>query len=321
MHRDPASAGDGPREAVGVIGATSFVGAKLLRRLCDPLARKSRRVIACSRAAAGPSHAGREVEWHRLGEGRRVAGGPIPRWVTLCPVWHVAEHVPLLEAAGARRLVVVSSTSRFTKVSSPAAADRAIAARLAAAEEALAEATAARGMALTILRPTMTYDCVHDKNVAAIARFIRRTGFFPVAGAASGLRMPVHADDLAAACGQAADADGLRPSYELSGGETLSYREMVRRIFVWLGRPARIVTVPGAVIDTIAPLAAWLPRAGSLVAMAARMNDDLVFDHGPAAADLAFAPRPFILSDRVLPSRPAVDHAAGSSRSAHPPHR
>jgi hypothetical protein len=321
MHRDPALAGEGFRDAVGVIGATSFVGAKLLLRLSDPCGRAVRRVVACSRSASPPTPATRGIEWHQLAAGWPAAAGPIPRWVTLCPIWHVAEHLPLLEAAGARRLVVVSSTSRFSKVSSPAAADRAVATRLAGAEETLAGATATRGIELTILRPTLTYDGVHDRNVAAIARFIRRTGFFPVAGAASGRRMPLHADDLAAACGRAVDADGLRPSYDLSGGETLSYRELVRRIFGWLGRPARIVTVPGVVIDAVGPLAARLPRAGALVAMAARMNEDLVFDHGPAAADLAFTPRPFILSDHVLPSRPTVDHAAGSPPSASSPHR
>lgn len=319
MHRDPAPAGAASREAVGVIGATSFVGARLLRRLCGPEASAARRVLACSRHATPSAAAGHEVEWHRLAAGRRADGGPIPRWVTLCPVWNVAEHLPLLEAAGARRLVVVSSTSRFTKATSPVAADRALAARLTAAEETVAGAAEARGIELVILRPTLTYDGVHDQNVAAIARFIRRAGFLPVAGRAAGLRMPVHADDVAAACGRAVDADGLRPSYELSGGETLTYRDMVRRIFAWLGRPARIVTVPEAVIRAAGVLAGRVPRAGALVAMATRMNEDLVFDHGPATADLAFAPRPFILSDGVLPSRPAVDHAAGRSPSAPAP--
>jgi nucleoside-diphosphate-sugar epimerase len=318
MHRDRAPAGTAPLEAVGVIGATSFVGTRLLDRLGEPAS--SRRVVACSRDAGPPATADQRVEWHRLAVGRRIGGGPIPRWVTLCPVWSVAEQMPLLAAAGARRLVVVSSTSRFTKVASPAAADRALAGRLASAEETVALAAASHGIELTILRPTMTYDGVHDHNVAAIARFIRRAGFFAVAGPAAGLRMPVHADDVASACRRAVDTDGLRPSYELSGGETLTYREMVRRIFAWLGRPPRILTVPEAVIRATAPLAARVPRAGPLVAMACRMNDDLVFDHGPAAADLAFAPRPFVLSAGVLPSRPAVDHAAGPSSPDPAPH-
>lgn len=310
MHRDPAPADAPLHAAVGVIGATSFVGRRLLERLCGPAARPARRVVACSRDASQPEVAGGGVEWHRLALGRRVAGGPVPRWVALCPVWSVPEQLPLLEAAGARRLVAVSSTSRFTKRSSPAAADRALAARLATAEETVAEAAAARGIELVILRPTMIYDGVHDHNVAAIARFIRRTGFFPVAGPAAGLRMPVHADDVAAACSRAVDAAGLRPSYELSGGETLSYREMVLRICAWLGRPARIVTVPEGLVRAAWPLAVLVPRAGTLVAMGFRMNEDLVFDHGPAADDLGFAPRPFILPADVLPSRSAVDHAA-----------
>jgi nucleoside-diphosphate-sugar epimerase len=212
----------------------------------------------------------------------------------------------MLQAAGARRLVALSSTSRFTKRDSAAASERAIAARLAAAEEEVFDWARTRGIAATILRPTMIYDGIHDQNVARIARFIRRFGCYPVAGAAVGLRQPVHADDVATACQLALQCDGLSEAYELSGGETLTYREMVGRIFAWLERPPRLVTLPMPLVQAAGPLVRLLPGLESLPTMAARMNEDLVFDHGAATRDFGFHPRAF-----SLPFRPASNHAAG----------
>jgi nucleoside-diphosphate-sugar epimerase len=318
MHRNPTMAwsGDATTQAVGVLGGTSFVGQRLLTRLeqfglqrpGSPAA--VRRLVAFSRSArpAAATDTPGVVQWHGLPVDHATWGEAITHWIAACPLWAVPEHLPLLEAAGARRLVALSSTSRFTKRSSPVSAERALAARLAAAEEDVLGGARARGIVTTIFRPTMIYDGIHDRNVTAIADFIRRFGFFPVAGGATGLRQPVHADDVATACLRALACDGPRDeAYALSGAETLSYREMVLRIFAWLDRPARVATIPAGLVRAVAPLLGRLPGLGSLPAMAARMNDDLVFDHGAASRDFGFQPRPF-----TLPLQRSPNHAAGT---------
>jgi len=309
MQSDPQSTRrNGAAEAVGLLGATSFVGQLLISRLTDA----GRRVSAFSRSAAvGPTAAIRAgVRWQSLLPGEAVAGEPLPCWIAACPLWAISDHFPLLEARGVRQLVALSSTSRFTKLHSANSTERAVAARLAAAEETVARWAAAAGVTATVLRPTMIYDGIHDQNIAAIARFIRRWGFFPVVGQAAGLRQPVHADDVAAACLAALTFPGLRAAYDLSGGETLSYRDMVQRIFAWLSRPSRLVTVPPAVFRAAAPLVSRLPGLHALPAMAERMNRDLVFDHVAAEQDLGFQPRPF-----TLPLGRDPKHAGGISLS------
>jgi len=310
---------------VGVLGATSFVGRFVLTRLhgchdhdsglLTPDEPKSP-VFAFSRAAVAPvatgDHAG--TRWVRLPVGSRswqasMPTGSIPHWMSVCPIWAVAEQFPLLEASGARRLVALSSTSRFTKCDSAAPADRSLAARLATAEDELLEWSRTIGIATTILRPTLIYDGIHDGTVARIAAFIRRFGFCPVAGAATGLRQPLHADDVAVACLAALSRDGLHATYELSGGETLPYREMVQRIFAWLGRPSRLVQIPLPAVRFALPVARLLPGLASLATMAARMNEDLVFDHGAASRDFGFQPRSF-----ALPNGPDSNHAAFIAR-------
>ena len=329
MHREPPTARSSDTlGTAGVLGATSFVGRSVLARLRASGALASRLdhhgstpadstaspVFAFSRKAH-PSAAPDApttldgIRWHQLPVSPGTWTASIPHWIAVCPLWAVPEHFPLLEAAGARRLVALSSTSRFTKRDSAAASERAIATRLATAEDEVLDGARARGIAATILRPTMIYDGIHDRNVARIAEFIRRLGFYPVAGAAEGLRQPVHGDDVAAACQAALVCDGLRETYEISGGESIPYREMVRRIFAWLGRPPRLARIPLPLVRASLPLASLLPGLASLATMAARMNEDLVFDHGAAARDFGFRPRSF-----SLPSRPGSNHAAGSLR-------
>jgi hypothetical protein len=91
-------------------------------------------------------------------------------------------------------------------------------------------------------------------------------------------------------------------AYNLSGGETLSYREMVGRIFVALNRRSRLVTVPLTIFRGAVACLRLLPRYRHWsAAMAERMNSDLVFDHAEATRDLNFSPRPFQLMAEDFP--------------------
>jgi nucleoside-diphosphate-sugar epimerase len=154
-----------------------------------------------------------------------------------------------------------------------------------------------------ILRPTLIYGTGRDKNINEIARFVRWFGFFPVLGEAMGLRQPIHAEDVAGACVSALQAPGAaNRAYNISGGETLSYREMVIRVFDALGRRPRVLTVPLWAFRLAVSLLRFLPRYRHWsAAMAERMNRDLVFDHAEVALDLGFKPRVFALAAEDLP--------------------
>ena len=79
----------------------------------------------------------------------------------------------------------------------------------------------------------------------AVVAAIRRFGFMPLVGGAPGLRQPVHAEDLAiGAIAAAASPAAINKFYSLPGAETLSYREMIGRIFDGLEMPRRTISVP-----------------------------------------------------------------------------
>lgn len=154
------------------------------------------------------------------------------------------------------------------------------------------------GVEWLILHPTLIYGMGKDKNIAEIARFIRRFGFFPVFGKAQGLRQPVHAADVATACVAALlNSKAANRAYNISGAETLPYREMVGRIFAAMGRPARLLPVPMWAFRLAVAGLRVLPRYRTWnSAMAQRMNRDMAFDHADATRDFGYAPRPFHLS-------------------------
>jgi uncharacterized protein YbjT (DUF2867 family) len=297
---------------IGIVGASSLVGGCLLERLSAVGAP----VFAFTRGPL-PADAG-PIRW-RTPAAVPCGNGPISDWIVLSPVWTVESLFGLMESAGARRVIALSSTSRFTKAGSSSPSEREIAQALARGEDALVRWADGHGVRTVVLRPTLIYGRDADGNVATIARFVRRFGVFPVLGDALGLRQPVHCDDVADACLRALRAHDPARAYELSGGEVLSYRAMVERVFAALGRRPRIVRVPMVAFRAAIQVARLLPgRRGWTPAMAERMNRDMAFAHDEASRDLGFAPRPFRLEPRDLPGaahRPAPASATIAQRT------
>jgi nucleoside-diphosphate-sugar epimerase len=159
-----------------------------------------------------------------------------------------------------------------------------------------------RNLEWTALRPTLVYREGRDGNITQLARLIKRYGFMPVVGSAQGLRQPVHAEDVAAAAVAAAKQPAAANKiYVLSGSETITYREMVGRIFDGLHKRRRIVPLPlslwKAAFSVARPL---FPEAN--VAWGTRMQTDLAFDASEAVRDLGWRPRPSALSSSNCPN-------------------
>lgn len=280
-----------------VSGATSQVG----RFLLPKLAVGGTEVYALSR--------------HGGGDKQGDAGQPAVRWLcadlaqpavtqmlpTADALIHIASIrflpalVPAVAAKGVRRVIAFSSTGRFGKARSADPKEIEFVARLVQAEEAVERLCGQHGIDWTIFRPTLIYGAGMDANVTTIAKLIRKCGFFPLLGEARGRRQPVHAGDLAEACVLALEQPAtFGKAYNLSGGEILTYRQMVERIFAALEKRPRFVRAPIAAFRLALALVSLAPKYRDFNAeMARRMNEDLVFDHSEATRDFGYAPRPF----------------------------
>lgn len=211
------------------------------------------------------------------------------------PVWLLPAHLEVLHVAGISRLVVFSSTSVISKVSSGDSSEQRLVAQLSDAEAALQRYCEDQSLALTVLRPSMIYGYGRDQNIMQIAGFIRRFGFMPLAAESSGLRQPVHADDLAeAALKVLLSQITIGRAYQLCGAETLSYRQMVERIFIALGKKPRILPIPLALLRFSLRLAARLSGFSYTAEMANRMSQDLNYDYSTAVDDFGFQPQAFL---------------------------
>ena len=203
--------------------------------------------------------------------------------------------IPDFLAKGGRRVICFGTTSRYSKAVSADTKEQAFAAEQIATESKVAELCEAANATWTVFRPTLIYGAGMDRNVTVIAKIIRRLGAFPLFGAASGRRQPVHADDLAAACVAAlAEPKTFNSAYDLAGGETLTYRQMVERIFAAEGRTPRFLPVPLTAFRAAMWCMSRIPRFKDFnTEMARRMNEDLLFDSSGAVRDFGFAPRKF----------------------------
>jgi GT2 family glycosyltransferase/nucleoside-diphosphate-sugar epimerase len=290
------------RPGIIVAGASSQIGRFLIPRLRA----SGYRVHALSRqgvAATGVIEM--FVTWHQVDIEHSPQSVSVEGAGTFIHLAPLAALVPMLESLsknGIRRIIAFSSTSRFTKLRSGDQGERELVRTLINAEETLATKCAELGIAWTIFRPTLIYGCASDRNVTTIANFVRRFGFFPAVGSATGKRQPVHADDLAQACVAAIDsAATLGQAYNLSGGDTLTYREMVEAIFRATGRRARVVRVPIYLFRAMVKLAIFSRQYRKLnFEMANRMNADLCFDHSAATRDFGYQPRGFDLTGGAL---------------------
>lgn len=274
-----------------VFGASGVIGEFLLPRLVA----RGERVLAVSRTAAARAHAAEKVEWLR---GDLCAAMPaLPQAdivLSLGPLDAFAAWFARATPAQVRRVVAISSMSAESKRDSVDAAERELSARLRAAETLLMQSARERGAECTILRPTLIYGTGRDRSLAPIARFARRWRVLPVPYGASGLRQPVHAADLAAACLAASASEStFGKVYQVGGGERLRFDALLARIATGPPRLAWPLPLPLMLVRAGARLLRGRVSAGAL----ARLTEPLVADNAAAARDFGYAPRAFRAQD------------------------
>jgi nucleoside-diphosphate-sugar epimerase len=270
-----------------VIGATGLVGGHILRLLLQA----GQRPLALSRSQKGAP----DVDWF-CGDLRNPATLKFPAFTTLyCTADAIllADALPHFFNPSLKRIVVFSSTSVMTKLDSEVAEEREMLARLAEAECKIASACELNNIQWTILRPTLVYDAGRDTNITPLSRLIRRFGFMLLVGGGPGLRQPVHAEDLAmGAIAAASSASAANKFYSLPGGETITYREMIGRVFDGMRLPRRTIPIPVAIWKVVFVFAKRL-FPGANVAMGIRMTKNMTFDPAPAVQDFGWKPRAF----------------------------
>lgn len=279
-----------------VFGATGQIGEPLI----DRLRRDGWRITALSRA---PQRDEPGLTWL---QGEFDAPPPLPAQVdTIVSAGPLDAFSHWYARAGidAARVVAFGSTSVAVKQHSIDPDERDVVQRLQLAEDRLATAARRRGAAFTVLRPTLVYGAARDATLSRIARIAHRVRWFPLPRRANGLRQPVHVADLANAAVDCLPAqEAFDRAFDLPGGETLPYREMVRRVLRVLDPPAHLLELPLPVFEFALHAAQARGMAtGFGDAAIERMRRDLVFDIAPARDAFGYAPRAFVPNAAMFP--------------------
>ena len=266
--------------------------------LCQKMLDVGYRIITISRSAYC------HIQWDLSAGSKAGAGGkPDPAalsgadtLVHCAPIWILTDHCAWLHSIGFKKMIVFSSTSVISKIHSRNDGERKLARRINTAEQQLLKICRECSVELIILRPTMIYGAGLDSNVFHIAQFIKRFRCAFVAGKAGGLRQPIRAHDLADLCMKIISQPSLRQKiYTVGGGETMTYRHMIEKIFHALQLPVIIFSLPLPLLRSVLRIVALTGNLHYTPQMADRMNHDLCYHNGAIMKDFGFTPEQFLL--------------------------
>lgn len=278
---------DLPR-GVRVTGASGFVGSAL----CTELAARGVAVTKAARGVAITADAGSDVIIH-LAARVHVMGETS---ADALPLYRAANTVATLDlarqaaAAGVRRFIFVSTvkvngeggSAAYRESDTPALTDPYAISKWEA-EQGLREIAAQTGMEVVIVRPPLVYGPGVRANFRSMMRWLARGVPLPL-GAIYNRRSLVALDNLVdflIVC--ATHPAAANQTFLVSDGEDLSTSELLRRLASALGRPARLLPVPAALLTA----AASLLGKGDV---ARRVCGSLCVDIGKARSVLGWSP-------------------------------
>lgn len=188
-----------------------------------------------------------------------------------------------------KRLILVHTTGIYSKYKTASAGYLEI-------EKSIEKMVANRNIDVTILRPTMIYGSLSDKNVSIFIKMIDKLKFFPVINHAMYPLQPVYEKDLGDAYYEVlVNADATRnKNYILSGKEPILLIDMLKIIGTHLKKKTIFFSVP----FPIAYLGAWglyIMTFGKvdLREKVQRLIEPRTFPHHGAIHDFGYSPMNF----------------------------
>jgi NADH dehydrogenase len=273
---------------VAVTGAFGYTGRALSERLLaaghevvtltrrsgagDPLADRItvRPIEGVDRATLAESLAGVDTlfntYWLRFPRGGETFEGVVAR---------SAELIEAARTAGVRRIVHVSVINAALDAETPYV-------RAKAALEAVVRSS---GLEWVIVRPSLLYG-PSDILINNLAWALRRLPVYGLPGLGRYTVQPVHVDDLARICVEAADGASGRV-VDAAGPETLEYRQLVELIRTAVGSRSMVVPMPHVAVHVAARVLGPLVRDVVLTRDEIReLTSSLLTSHEPPRGEI-----------------------------------
>lgn len=188
-----------------------------------------------------------------------------------------------------KRIVSVHTTGIFSKF-------RIASEEYVIIEEEIKEILSKRDISMTILRPTMIYGDLCDRNVSKLIKMVDKLRVFPVINHGKRLIQPVNARDLGKSYYDVLmmPVEEVKSEYILSGEKPITMLEVLNLISNNLGKKTIFISFPldFGVFMTKALKGITLGKI-DYVERVQRMSEDRNFSHKEATTDFEFRPEPF----------------------------
>ena len=163
-------------------------------------------------------------------------------------------------------------------------------------ESKIKELLSNNDISVTILRPTMIYGDMHDKNMSRFIKMIDKLRIFPVVEHGKSLIQPVNARDLGKAYYDVlmTPTEKLKSEYILSGEKPITMLEAFKLISDNLNKKTYFISFPlGLGVFIAKTLKIITIGKIDYIEKVQRMSEDRNFSHEQATADFGYKPEPF----------------------------
>ncbi|MCF8019081.1 MAG: NmrA family NAD(P)-binding protein [Vallitaleaceae bacterium] len=188
-----------------------------------------------------------------------------------------------------KRIVSVHTTGIFSKF-------RIASEEYVIIEKEIKDILSKNEIGMTILRPTMIYGDVCDRNMSKFIKMVDKFRVFPVINHGKSLIQPVNARDLGKAYYDVLmmPVEKAKSEYILSGEKPITMLEAFKLINDNLGKKTTFMSFPLGFGVIMARILMWITLGKiDYVERVQRMSEDRSFSHKEATADFGYLPEPF----------------------------
>lgn len=189
-----------------------------------------------------------------------------------------------------KRIILVHTTGIYSKF-------KAASEEYLEIEKQIDELLKGTDISLTILRPTMIYGSLDDRNMSSFIKMIDKLRIFPLVNGGKYELQPVNQKDLGKAYYQVLihEEATANKNYDLSGGTVIYLKDILQNISKFLGKKTIFISVPFGLAYFAANVAYYLSFTKfDYREKVQRLVEPRAYEHKEAEQDFGYSPMEFL---------------------------
>lgn len=214
---------------------------------------------------------------------------------TVFHIYNIKHSINIVNAAlksnYVKRLILVHTTGIYSKYKSASSEYLEI-------ESTVKKLLEGSNISLTILRPTMIYGSLDDKNISTFIGLVDKFRIFPIVNGGKYELQPVNHIDLGNAYYQVLTnpEKTKNKNYTLSGGTVIYLKDILENISKFLGKKTLFISIPFGLAYAISKFVYILSfKKIDYRERVQRLVEPRAYDHNDATADFGYSPIEFLI--------------------------